>query len=102
MKFKITWDILNNLYFNTNNSLHHDSSHFKNSYYIDNYLSSIGLSLTSMKKIKHLTKYIHRPITMRFPLSLWGDDEIVPFDPFLHVFLGVCRKLQPIGKKHQL
>ncbi|KAK8328641.1 hypothetical protein V6Z11_A11G263300 [Gossypium hirsutum] len=33
-------------------------------------------------KIEHITTYLHRPRTTRSPLSFWGDEGIVPFEPF--------------------
>ncbi|KAK8328642.1 hypothetical protein V6Z11_A11G263300, partial [Gossypium hirsutum] len=37
---------------------------------------------TMKNKIEHITTYLHRPRTTRSPLSFWGDEGIVPFEPF--------------------
>nr|GEY48220.1 uncharacterized protein ycf68 [Tanacetum cinerariifolium] len=33
-------------------------------------------------KIEHLTTHLYRPRTTRSPLSFWGDEGIIPFEPF--------------------
>ncbi|KAI4351429.1 hypothetical protein L6164_005798 [Bauhinia variegata] len=49
--------------------------------------------LNGKRKAEHLTTYLHKPRTMRSPLSFWGDGRIVPFEPFFHAFPGGLEKI---------
>ncbi|MFS7967370.1 hypothetical protein Hanom_Chr09g00784991 [Helianthus anomalus] len=39
--------------------------------------------------MEHLTMHLHRPRTTRSPLSFWGDEGIIPFEPFSCFFQGM-------------